>query len=404
MSLEFRALKDTDKEKEECLDLWCAAFDSTSREYFARYFYGDVEWLPYYTQVAVLEGKIVSSVTTVKRTVSCGEFRLTMGGVANVSTYKEHRGKGYNAECLKRIIGVMEADAFDFTTLGTGITDYYAKFGYEIERSKRLSGTIREDFSPRETPFQVRLATPEDRPAIQEIYRIYNAKRPIAVQRDESYWRGWVCDSAEQPFLALGANREIVGYAATAIGTHHGSAMGDRSGGVSEFGTLLRSPEEKRQVAGALLDSLTALTLANGNTRFNVDISHDAEILQILETTFTTRKWTPERHGMIRLLHQDNLIKSLLMDLNECWSGAGKPSGVLDFQTPYGCFRVDARGGLLKAEPVENSVEALSQSTFCALLFGALSPIEATSDSTRHELISALFPYQPAIFYSADGF
>ncbi len=404
MSIEFRALKDTDEEKEQCLNLWCAAFDSTSREYFARYFYGDVEWLPYYTQVAVLDGKIVSSVTTVKRIVSCGEFRLTMGGVANVSTYKEHRGKGYNAECLKRIIGVMEADAFDFTTLGTGITDYYAKFGYEIERSKRLSGTIREDFSPRKTKYQVRLATPADRPAIQEIYRTYNAKRPIAVQRNESYWRGWVCDSAEQPFLAVGAEGEIVAYAATAIGTHHGSAMGEKSGGVSEFGTLLRRPEEKREVAEALLDALTALTLANGNTRFNVDISLDEEILASLETTFTTRKWAPVRHGMIRLLHRDNLIKSLLMELTDRWSDAGKPAGVLDFQTPYGCFRVDAKGTSLKSEPIEDGVDTLSQSTFCALSFGSLSPEEATSDATRHELISALFPNQPAIFYSADGF
>ena len=404
MGIEFRALKDTEEEKEECLNLWSSAFDSTSREYFARYFYGDVEWLPYYTQVAALDGKIVSSATTVKRTVSCGDFRLTLGGVANVSTYEEHRGKGYNAECLKRIIGVMEADAFDFTTLGTGITDYYSKFGYEIERSKHLSGTISGEFSPRNTQYEVRIATPEDRPAIQEIYRAYNAKRPIAVQRNESYWRGWVCDSAEQPFLAIGANGEIVAYAATAIGTHHGSAMGDKSGGVSEFGTLLKRPEEKREVAEALLDALTALTLANGHTRFNVDISLDEEILTSLQTTFTSRKWTPERHGMIRLLHRDNLIKSLLMELTDRWSGEGKPKGVLDFQTPYGCFRVDATGTSLKAEPVENCVEALSQSTFCALLFGSLSPQEATSDTTRHDLISALFPKRPSVFYSADGF
>ena len=404
MSLEYRAVRDNDEEKAQCLDLWCAVFGDTNREYFARYFYGDTEWLPYYTQVAVLDERIVSSVSTVKRTVACGDFKLTMGGVANVSTYLEHRGKGYNLECLKRIIGIMEADAFDFTTLGTGIPPYYEKVGYELQKSTHLSGTIADGFSLRESPYAVRIATPEDRPRIQEIYEQYNEKRPIAVQRDESYWRGWVCDSAEPPLLAIDSNGVIVGYAATAIGLFHGSSMEDEHGGVSEFGTALTEPAEKIQVAKALLDTLMQETIKEGKREFNVDIALDSEVLSALKETLVDRKSRPETGDMIRLLHRSHLLKSFTLDLNERWHHAEKPSGTLDFSTPYGGVRLNATGSLLKVEETDATIDPISQANLFGLLFGAVSPESVTTDPEKHLLLEALFPRQAAVYYSADGF
>src|SRR5689334_12099346 len=115
--MEVRALQP--EEREACLDLWCTVWAADSRPYFRRYFYGDVEWLPYYTQVAVVEGKIVSAVHICKRSVACGEFRLTMGGIANVATLPEYRGQGYNTACLQHAIAVMEGDAMDFSLLFT---------------------------------------------------------------------------------------------------------------------------------------------------------------------------------------------------------------------------------------------------------------------------------------------
>ena len=114
-----------------------------SPAYFRRYFYGDVECLPYYTQVGVLDGKIVSAVHICKRTVACGEFQLTMGGIANVATLPEYRGRGYNTRCLQSAIAVMEADAMDFSLLFTGIDDYYRRQGYETLSVEELYGSIR---------------------------------------------------------------------------------------------------------------------------------------------------------------------------------------------------------------------------------------------------------------------
>ena len=74
------------------------------RRLFPALFRGRVEWLPYYTQVAVDAGRIVSAVHICRRTVACGDFRLTMGGIANVATLPEYRGKGLNTACLRAAI------------------------------------------------------------------------------------------------------------------------------------------------------------------------------------------------------------------------------------------------------------------------------------------------------------
>ena len=85
--MEVRALRES--ERDACLAMWRTVWPGASEAYFRRYFEGDVEWLPYYTQVAVDAGRVVSAVHICKRTVACGDFRLQMGGIANVATLPE---------------------------------------------------------------------------------------------------------------------------------------------------------------------------------------------------------------------------------------------------------------------------------------------------------------------------
>ncbi len=53
----IRSLRE--EEREACLDLWCAVWPGEgSRAYFERYFSGDIDWLPHYTQVAEINGRL----------------------------------------------------------------------------------------------------------------------------------------------------------------------------------------------------------------------------------------------------------------------------------------------------------------------------------------------------------
>ena len=170
--MEIRALKES--EKEECIAFWRSIWPGDNDAYFRRYLEGDVEWLPYYTQVAVDCGRIVSSAHICKRTVACGDFRLQMGGVANVATLPEYRGHGINSECLSTAIRVMEADAMDFSLLFTGIPGYYEKKGFSPIPRTRLRGTLRHGPVPNVLGITVRQAATADIADIADIYDSYN--------------------------------------------------------------------------------------------------------------------------------------------------------------------------------------------------------------------------------------
>jgi N-acetylglutamate synthase-like GNAT family acetyltransferase len=396
MDAEFRAIRE--EEREACLDLWCTVFPGAGRDYFRRYFYGDVEWLPYYTQVAVLDGKLVSSVHICKRVVACGDFQLTMGGIANVATLPEHRGQGYNTECLRRAVGIMEADAMDFSLLGTGINAFYERVGFATLHHDSLYGPIRADFAPRPTPVVLRPATAADLPTVQAIYAEYNRQRPYTVQRTEAYWRDWVRVSPERiPETLLVAtlpDGTVQGYV-----RYH---LSDRDvADVTELGVRTADADT---LTSALLEAVAERARAAQKAQLHFGIAQEPDVAAAARTILAEENWYTHKHDMVRLLHRENLLRAVALGLNERWIAAGRPGGALTFETPYGPVRLDANGTFLRAEPVEEATEALGQAMLFVLLFGLTAPEQAMTDTALHPLLAALFPRRPAIYWNADGF
>lgn len=401
----IRSLRE--EEREACLDLWCKVWPGeNSRAYFRRYFYGDVEWLPYYTQVAEIDGRLVSAVHICRRVVACGDLQLTMGGIANVATDPEFRGKGYSSACLRQAIAVMEADVMDFSLLFTGINGFYAREGFVDWPRERRRGMIRADFAPRSTSLLVRPAGSADLPAIETLYADYNQARPIAVQRTHAYWRDWIGltpDSmAEPPLIALDAAGRPVGYARYQVNFYRGHQINEDYAYITEIG--IAAQVEAQQVAEALLDAVTQRALASGKRELHLSVGWDAPIQAALDGLLSTVESNRTVSGMVRLLHRDNLLRSLVPELTDRWIAAGRPPGVLRFATPYGVTELNANGTFLRIQAAEEAEEALMQSVLFGLLFGSLSPEEATPNTTLHSLLYALFPAYGTVYWGADGF
>lgn len=402
------------EEREECLRLWSTVWPgANSPAYFRRYFYGDREWLPYYTQVGVLDGKIVSAVQICKRTVACGDAKLTMGGIANVATLPEYRGRGYNTQCLQSAIAVMEADAMDFSLLFTGIHDYYARQGFETISQALLSGVIRADFALPKTKYAVRKAAEDDLPAIQKCYDDYNQQRPIAVQRYPAYWRDWMNIAPqhipETLLVAVEQTGGVVGYVNTGVFKSAVPYSAEEVGAsIIEFGTRGGlDVGEQDEVACALLGTVARETLAGGGTQLRLQIALTASVRQAFENIVSAAEQVIRTSGMARLLHRDNLLRSLTMGLNDRWINAGQPPGTAIFATPYGAVRLDATSAFLRVSAVETTnvgEEALPQSALFGLLFGAITPEQVTAQPESRTLLSVLFPPQAFVYYGADGF
>jgi hypothetical protein len=405
VSVEFRPIKP--QERAECLALWHNVFANDYN--FERYFYGDVEWLPYYTQVAVVDGKLVSAVQTVKRTVACGDFRLTMGGIANVATLPEYRGNHYNTELLKRAIEVMEADAMDFSMLGTGINVYYARLGFCTRTRPILEGTIKPDLAPAASPFTVRAAEASDLPAIRAVYDAFNARSPVAVQRYEAYWRDWVEVTPEKPLpnclVACDAAGTVCGYLSMSETT---TKPGD-----GEEISLLRGVEfglergklteaEEQDAAHALFAAM--IRRFPNAKRLSWDGCGEPIVIETIRGLLADEQPRQASGTMLRLLHRTNLFQSFTLAWNERWIAAGRPTGTLAFQTPYGSTRIDATGNFLRILPDDNAPDALPQEVFFGLLFGLERPEALTDDAAKLALLHALFPPCFFTYWNRDGF
>jgi GNAT superfamily N-acetyltransferase/L-amino acid N-acyltransferase YncA len=395
-----------EEEREACLDLWCSVWPGEgSRAYFRRYFYGDIDWLPDYTQVAEIDGRIVSAVHICRRVVACGDLKLTMGGIANVATAREFRGEGYSTACLRRAIAVMEADAMDFSLLFTGINPFYAREGFVDWPRERRRGAIRADFAPRPTALQVRPATDADIPVIQALYAAYNRTRPIAVQRSAAYWRDWIGFTpdtmGEPPLLALDAAGRAQGYACYQVNFYRGHQINEDYAYVTEIG--FTPDADPGEVAAALLDAIAQRALASGKRELHVSVGLDRPICTALDGLLANPEANVTVSGMARLLHRDNLLRSVTPELTDRWIAAGRPPGALTFSTPYGPAELNANGHFLRVYTSEEA-EALPQSALFGLLFGSLSPEEATDETALHPLLHALFPAYGTVYWGADGF
>ena len=401
--MEVRALRDD--EREECLALWRTVWPGDNDAYFRRYFEGDVEWLPYYTQVAVEAGHIVSAVHICKRTVACGEFRLQMGGIANVATLPDYRGKGLNSACLQAAIGIMEADAIDFSLLFTGINGYYAKQGFSTVSRTRARGAIKADIALDPRGPTVRPARPEDRDALFAVYAEYNPDRPIAVQRSPAYWRDWIgmtparLDAADPPLVAVDAAGRIVGYIIYQVNFYQGHQITEDYAYVSELGI-----GKSTEIATALLAAVAARALASGKRELHVSIALDAPVRIALARVCEATGDNVTLSGMARLLSRTGLLRSFLMEWNERWLEAGRPAGAVSFDTPYGAVELNASGRFLEVAEADAIAATLPQSALLGLILGTLPSGQASTEPDRAPLLAALFPPQDGVYWSADGF
>lgn len=393
MSVEARAIRPS--EVEECLALWDAAWPEDGRAYFARYFFGDHDFQPEYTRVCVDNGRIVSVAHIVRRTVSCGEFTLTMGGIANVATLPEYRRRGYSSACLTQAIEVMESDAMDFSLLFTGTHALYERLGWERVEMANVVGTVSQASSAAQSRITVRESRAGDDPAIHRIYASFNDARPVTVRRTAPYWREWVrMGEGRAPCPAVVAEDDgaVVGYALYYVDAKEGRTR------VLELGAA----DGASDALEPMLARICAESLAAGAADVELPLSDEPAVREAAGRLLDNVTPVPEESAMVRLLHRDNLLRGLAPALTMRWLEAGGPAGTLTLRTPYGATRIRSASGFLRVEEAEPEGGALSQAALFQLLIGRTAAVELPPGQPR--FAEALFPRQAAWYWELDGF
>ena len=95
-------------------------------------------------------GAIVSHASVVGRILESGEHPMRTGYVEAVATRERDRGRGYASELMRAATDLID-ERYELGALGTGLFDFYARFGWERWRGPT---SVRTDDGELGTPHE----------------------------------------------------------------------------------------------------------------------------------------------------------------------------------------------------------------------------------------------------------
>jgi ribosomal protein S18 acetylase RimI-like enzyme len=224
LSVEYRSLRP--EEEGALLDLWMTVYPETDREKWRR------EWRaldpgPRRTFAAVApDGTVLSSALywpVPRRGADGAPSRV--GQLSHVATHPGFRRRGHAARLTEMALAAMAADGCAWSLLFTSDEGrpLYERLGWRTQTTRHWTGPVAA--GPADgAGYAVRPHDPTG-PAgwgpIPGIQAAFNAGRPLATVRDESYWRGhyrarvtdWIAADGAFVLVATDAGGAARGYA-----------------------------------------------------------------------------------------------------------------------------------------------------------------------------------------------
>lgn len=379
-------------EFDACLDLWDEAFDKTPRDYFKRYFYGDPWFKPKYTRVCEVDGKMVSVVHIVRREVRYGDSSLVLGGIANVGTPQEYRGKGYSSEAMKNAVDTMAKEGMDFSILFTGINQFYERVGYRTINFEHGVADIKPRLAPVELPYAIRDYRVDDAGDVVSIFNEFNRDVTLSVIRTPDYWSGFAINPESEAFHLLVAEHNgcVVGYAVNhKFGKSYGIAELCCSKGHED---ALKSLTRKVWECAMELKAEGLVYRLPDKAEINAAINEVAIPSQ-------PRNYV---NMMMEILNLNGMINKILPELSKRASGNGHVTILAD---GVGEITLDIAPGSvhISDQPSDTKIE-LTQEQLMYLVFGYRKPDDILPVHPSASLLAAIFPCRQPLFYPTDGF
>ena len=396
MQTEFRQIRPD--ELEECLDLWGNVFERVGRDYFIPYFYGDPWFKRVYTRVCSVDGKLVSAVQICERNVCVGDAEIVMGGIGNVGTYPEFRGRGYSSRLMEDTVRVMRKHGMDISVLFTGIQPFYESAGWcsvpqrilKAEITPELPDCAETRYSVRECNWAVDLA------AISAIYDIFNKGRPLTTIRTPEYWSGYALPHFGKPEHTLVAEIEgkPVGY--LFFGYDRPNCW------LKEIGYL---PGHEACAQVLTRGALSRAWEADIPT-VRVNLPQEPEILDGTEQFVESIEAREPMGMMCRVINMHSLGERILPELERRAQENQAPPGSISLETELGNLNLRIEKGRVSLGAEDPVRIRISQSDFFCLLFGikGVEELGLGMPGEVERILSALFPQQHPVFWLVDHF
>jgi GNAT superfamily N-acetyltransferase len=382
-----------------CLELQDRAFKRSEPGYFVHYFEGDPWYKPDYCRIYVEDGRILSALHIVRRDIRVGRANLVLGGIANVATDPDFRGKGYSSELLQDAARVMDQDQMDISTLYTGIQGFYARLGWRTLPMPRLFGALRSSDLPLESKrYGLRTYNEEsDAGALLGIYDSFNAGRAMTVQRTESYWRSFVMHSFRPPGTITLAEEEGVPVAYSITHTE---------GNVLVFYEVGYLPGHELALS-VLMKRAAEEAVHTGAEEAQFEPASDAGVVAVASGIADGLEERSFQATMVRFFNLERTFHRLLPELN-ARAKASRASGSIAIETEVGGIALRSDGSRVEVTEASDTCERakLTQPDLARVLFGMGPVVDEGSELTEgaREFLHSMFPPQPFVYWSTDMF
>lgn len=411
MPFEVRASQP--EERDEILDMTDAAFERTPREFFDAAWRLDPNDAPELHRVGVLDGRIVSAVRISKKTIHVGCAELTTGGIADVATHPDFRGRGYSTEVLNDCIRFMDESGYHLSMLFTGIQAFYRRLGWEVFPTYHHQFHLLPNPQPPLTlPLTkgemegVSTLNPQNAAlfdkdkhleAVAHIYDEFNLTRTATARRDVRYYEStlrWRFDP--RAFFVAFDGDEVVAYVRGAFG---------EEAALHEFGCLPGSEETLR----GLVQHFAAEAQANGARRIAVTLPREERVSTVLTQCSESVHVRQGSGMMLRLMGVRRFLEALVPELERRAVAAGHAAS---FALGICCLneQVEIRWDDWRITIGDLSnpslVLYLSPIVLLQFLIGIGAPALASAQMTAEQrsIVEAIANSGEFVYWSADGF
>ncbi len=350
----------------------------------------------------LLDGQSVSGLSVIDRTMRIGASPVHMGGIGGVWTDRAHRNKGYARQVLEHSNVWMEAHDYDCATL-FGIPDFYPKFGYAVclpdcRVEVRTRNAERAALTLTARPF-----TPEDLPALREIYAENNADLSGSMVRGDktSFFRkGSDYEGKPEGFVFADSAGAIQAYAGRDKSEDH----------VTIFEVGARRPEYYGDIARWAADR--AVELRVEHVTFCLPPDHLCAARLSLYGAKQTLRFARSGEGMGRLLNLSRFLEKTLPEWTRRASATQglAPGTALRLETDIGGATLRWTGEAVSLEAAQPSATVrlpqwrlmqLAMGYYGAELAFSFPEVQAEGDLS---LFRALFPRRLPYMWRADHF
>lgn len=340
--------------------------------------------------VAELDNKVVGHVQIVERELKIGERTfLKNGGIANVCTLPEARGRGISTGLMKLALDVSKTNKYPLSTLFTG----YGGVAHRVYRSvgyadtyfpPYLVGSVEEMKLLQEKTngiegVKIREFKDGDEERLLDIYQLNSSYYTGAVKRNEKYWKKKLTErSSTHSFffekfdpdevIVAEENGEVTGYAYLTFWKRKEKPFQPRENG--SIRELVFKPNYYRTFLKLVNESINRMITEEVKT-LSLSVPFDQSYL----TLFNDFKiFVTEGIFMTHVTDMNSLISSMVKEFNDRLSSdvEGVTSDLnFELKTLYGSVPIRIKDGEVKIEKKGKEVEVeINYHSFTRMIFG----------------------------------